>query len=77
MALSATLNCLTGCAVGEIAGLVIGTAAGLSNPRTIAFSIALAFGFGYSLSTLPLQKVSLGGRAQRPRSYWPPRRCRS
>jgi hypothetical protein len=59
MAVSATLHCLTGCAIGEIAGLIIGTAAGLSNGVTIALSIALAFFFGYSLSTLPLLKSGL------------------
>jgi len=59
MAASATLHCLTGCAIGEIAGLVIGTAAGLSNALTIAISIALAFLFGYTLSTLPLLKAGL------------------
>lgn len=59
MAASATLHCLTGCAIGEILGLVIGTAAGLSNGVTIALSIALAFLFGYALSTLPLLKAGL------------------
>jgi hypothetical protein len=59
MAVSATLHCLTGCAIGEIAGLVIGTAAGLSNAVTIAISITLAFLFGYALSTLPLLKSGL------------------
>ncbi|WP_245582161.1 DUF4396 domain-containing protein [Nocardioides halotolerans] len=59
MAISATLHCLTGCAIGEIAGLIIGTAAGLSNAVTIAISIALAFLFGYTLSTLPLLKAGL------------------
>jgi Domain of unknown function (DUF4396) len=59
MAASATLHCLTGCAIGEIAGLVIGTAAGLSNYWTVAISIALAFIFGYALSTLPLLKAGL------------------
>lgn len=59
MAASATLHCLTGCAIGEIAGLVIGTAAGLSNATTIAISILLAFFFGYSLSTLPLLRAGL------------------
>lgn len=62
MAISATLHCLTGCAIGEIAGLVIGTAAGLGNAGTIAISIALALAFGYSLSTLPLLKAGLGLR---------------
>jgi hypothetical protein len=59
MALSATLHCLTGCAIGEIVGLMIGTALGLSNVATIALAVALAFLFGYSLSTLPLLKAGL------------------
>jgi len=60
MAVSATLHCLTGCAIGEVAGLIIGTAAGLSNAVTIVLSIALAFVFGFSLSSLPLLKAGLG-----------------
>jgi hypothetical protein len=60
MAASATLHCLTGCAIGEIAGLIIGTAIGLSNVATIALAIGLAFLFGYALSTLPLVKAGLG-----------------
>ena len=59
MAASATLHCLTGCAIGEIAGLVIGTGAGWGNGWTIAVSIALAFVFGYTLSTLPLLRSGL------------------
>jgi hypothetical protein len=59
MAVSATLHCLTGCAIGEIAGLMIGTAAGLANGWTVALSVALAFFFGYTLSTLPLVKAGL------------------
>lgn len=60
MAISATLHCLTGCAIGEILGLMIGTAAGLGNLATIAVAIALAFVFGYTLSTLPLLRAGLG-----------------
>lgn len=60
MAASATLHCLTGCAIGEIAGMMIGTAAGLSNTWTVTLSVALAFFFGYALSTLPLLKAGLG-----------------
>jgi hypothetical protein len=60
MAASATIHCLTGCAIGEIAGLMIGTAAGWANGPTIALSVALAFVFGYSLSTLPLVQAGLG-----------------
>jgi hypothetical protein len=63
MAASATLHCLTGCAIGEIAGLVLGTAAGLGNGGTVVLSIALAFLFGYTLSTLPLLKAGLAPTA--------------
>jgi hypothetical protein len=59
MALSATLHCLTGCAIGEIAGLLIGTAIGLSTSWTITLAIGLAFLFGYTLSTFPLVKAGL------------------
>lgn len=58
-AANATLHCLTGCAIGEISGLVIGTALGLSNLITIALSITLAFIFGYSLSLLPVVSVGI------------------
>jgi hypothetical protein len=60
MAASATLHCLTGCAIGEILGLMIGTAAGLSTGVTIALAVALAFLFGYLLSTVPLIQAGLG-----------------
>ncbi len=60
MALSATLHCLTGCAIGEIAGLMIGTAMGLSTGWTIVLAVSLAFLFGYTLSTFPLVKAGLG-----------------
>ncbi|WP_330475385.1 DUF4396 domain-containing protein [Terrabacter sp. C0L_2] len=59
MAASATLHCLTGCAIGEILGLLIGTATGLGNGATIALSIGLAFLFGYTLSSLPLLRGGL------------------
>jgi len=59
MALSATLHCLTGCALGEVAGIVIGTALGWSNGATIVLAIVLAFVFGYSLTSLPLLRAGL------------------
>ncbi|MET4099004.1 sterol desaturase/sphingolipid hydroxylase (fatty acid hydroxylase superfamily) [Agrococcus sp. UYP10] len=59
MAASATLHCLTGCAIGEILGLVIGTAIGLSSLWTVVLAVGLAFLFGYALSTLPLLKAGL------------------
>ena len=54
VAFSATLHCLTGCALGEIAGMVIGTAIGLSNWGTVGLAVALAFLFGYTLTSMPL-----------------------
>jgi hypothetical protein len=58
-AFSATVHCLTGCAIGEILGLVLGTAFGWGNGATIALSIGLAFFFGYSLTMLPLLRAGL------------------
>ncbi len=59
MAASATLHCLTGCAIGEILGLMIGTALGLSTGITIVLAVGLAFLFGYALSTVPLIQAGL------------------
>jgi hypothetical protein len=59
VALSATLHCLTGCAIGEVAGMVIGTAIGLTQWGTVVLSVALAFLFGYSLTSLPLLRAGL------------------
>jgi hypothetical protein len=57
VAISATLHCLTGCAIGEITGMIIGTAAGLSNWGTVGISVALAFVFGYALTSMPLLRA--------------------
>ena len=59
VALSATLHCLTGCAIGEVLGMVIGTALGFSDLGTIALAVGLAFLFGYSLTSLPLLRAGL------------------
>jgi hypothetical protein len=59
VALSATLHCLTGCAIGEVAGVIIGTALGWSDLATIALAIGLAFFFGYALTSLPLLRAGL------------------
>ncbi|MBT1188293.1 DUF4396 domain-containing protein [Streptomyces sp. CJ_13] len=50
MAAGATLHCLTGCAIGEVLGMVIGTALGWGNLPTTVLAIALAFLFGYALT---------------------------
>ena len=57
VALSATLHCLTGCAIGEILGMVIGTAVGLSEWETVGLAVVLAFLFGYALTSLPLLRA--------------------
>jgi hypothetical protein len=59
LALSATLHCLTGCAIGEVLGMVIGTAMELGDPATIALAVALAFLFGYALTMRPLLRSGL------------------
>lgn len=59
IAFSATLHCLTGCAIGEIAGMVIGTALGLGNLETIALAVTLAFISGYALTMLPLLRAGM------------------
>jgi hypothetical protein len=59
VAVSATLHCLTGCAIGEVTGMAIGTALGFSNFETIVLAVALAFLFGYTLTSLPLLRAGL------------------
>jgi hypothetical protein len=59
VALSATLHCLTGCALGEIAGMVIGTALGFSDWGTVGLAVVLAFLFGYTLTSFPLLRAGL------------------
>jgi hypothetical protein len=59
VALSATLHCLTGCAIGEVTGMIIGTALGFSDLGTIALAVALAFLFGYTLTSIPLLRAGL------------------
>jgi hypothetical protein len=59
LAVSATIHCLSGCAIGEVMGMVIGTALHWSNAATIALSIVLAFISGYALTMLPLIRSGL------------------
>src|SRR4051812_493363 len=66
VAFSATVHCLTGCAIGEVLGMVISTAAGLSNGASIAISIALAFLFGYAFTSLPLLRSGMALAAVMP-----------
>jgi hypothetical protein len=53
------VHCLTGCAIGEVLGMIIGTALGWSDWQTIALAVVLAFFFGYSLTMLPLLRGGL------------------
>lgn len=65
-AVSATLHCLTGCAIGEVLGLVLSTWWGWSTAGNVALSVALAFLFGYSLTMLPLLRARLTPREALP-----------
>jgi uncharacterized protein DUF4396 len=59
LAVSATTHCLTGCAIGEILGVFLGTAFGWGNLATIVLAIGLAYLFGFGLTSLPLIKAGL------------------
>ena len=59
LAFTATVHCLTGCAIGETLGMIIGTALGWSDWETIALAVGLAFFFGYSLTMLPLLRSGM------------------
>jgi hypothetical protein len=62
VALSATVHCLTGCAIGEVLGMVLATWWGWGNLASIVLAIALAFAFGYGLTSLPLLRAGLSPR---------------
>ena len=59
MAFTATVHCLTGCAIGEVLGMVIGSSLGWSNGAIVALAVALAFFFGYGLTSLPLLRAGM------------------
>jgi uncharacterized protein DUF4396 len=61
-AFQATVHRLTGCAIGEVLGMVIGTALGFSNLATIALAVLLAFFFGYALTLIPLMRANIAFR---------------
>ena len=66
LAVSATLHCLTGCAIGEVLGMVIGTALGWSEWETVALAVGLAFLFGYAFTVGPVMRSGLSLRAAVP-----------
>jgi hypothetical protein len=59
LAFTATAHCLTGCAIGEVLGMIVGTALGWSDSATIAIAVLLAFFFGYSFTVIPLLRARL------------------
>ena len=59
LAFSATAHCLTGCAIGEVLGLVLATWWGWGDAASIALAVVLAFVFGYSLTLMPLVRGGL------------------
>jgi Domain of unknown function (DUF4396) len=59
VAFLATVHCLTGCAIGEVLGMIIGTALGWGDLATLLLAIVLAFFFGYALTMLPLLRAGL------------------
>ncbi|HEX7083357.1 MAG TPA: DUF4396 domain-containing protein [Gaiellaceae bacterium] len=61
-AIQATLHCLTGCAIGEVLGMVISTALAFGGVASIALSVVLAFAFGYGLTLRPILRAGLGLR---------------
>jgi len=58
-AFQATTHCLTGCAIGEVLGMIIATALGWGNAASVAISVALAFVFGYSLTLGPVLRANV------------------
>jgi hypothetical protein len=62
-AVKATLHCLTGCAIGEILGMVIGTSLGWANVPTMVLAIGLAFLFGYSFTLFAVLRSGIGLKA--------------
>src|ERR1044071_5742141 len=68
-ALSATLHCLTGCAIGEVLGMVLATWWGWGNFASIALAVVLAFFFGYSLTLIPVLRAGVPPRRALPIAF--------
>jgi hypothetical protein len=62
LSIAATTHCLTGCAIGEVAGMALATALGWGNLAQIATAVALAYFFGFALTSLPLIRARLAPR---------------
>ena len=77
LAFTATVHCLSGCATGEVLGIVIGTTAGFGNASTIALAVILAFFFGYTFTMVPLRRAGLAFGAVLKTRRWPLTPCPS
>ncbi|HXS43572.1 MAG TPA: DUF4396 domain-containing protein [Solirubrobacteraceae bacterium] len=69
LALSATVHCLTGCAIGEVLGMILATWWGWGDVASILLAIALAFLFGYGLTSLPLLRSGMSLRRVAPLAF--------
>lgn len=69
LSLSATVHCLTGCAIGEVLGMVLSTWWGFGNGASIALATVLAFVFGYGLTSLPLLRSGIPVRQVAPLAF--------
>jgi hypothetical protein len=69
LSLSATVHCLTGCAIGEVLGMVLATWWGWGDAASIALAVVLAFFFGYTLTSLPLLRSGMGIRQVAPLAF--------
>ena len=59
VAVSATFHCLTGCAIGEVVGMIVATALGWGDVASIALAVGLAYVFGFALTARPLVRAGL------------------
>jgi hypothetical protein len=69
LALMATVHCLTGCAIGEVLGMVLATWWDLGNVASVVLAVALAFPFGYLLTSLPLLRSGMTVREVAPLAF--------
>jgi hypothetical protein len=69
LAFSATVHCLTGCAIGEILGMILATWWGWGDFASIVLAVVLAFFFGYGLTSLPLLRSGMSVRSVAPLAF--------
>jgi hypothetical protein len=69
LAFSATVHCLTGCAIGEVLGMILATWWGWGDVASIVLAVVLAFFFGYGLTSLPLLRSGMSLREVAPLAF--------